>query len=312
MNILVTGAEGFLGSRLTGRLTGRLKPRTTVFGLCHDRMADYRPQVVSVRGDVTDLARILDIIVNCEIDQIYHLAAKSIVRNCVNDPLGCFGTNVLGTAVLLEAARQSGRVKGIVVMESDKSYGAGPIPYVETQALNPGGVYESSKAAAGMVARAYYHNYGLPVFTVRSANVYGPNDRNLSRLVPNTITRILTGKKPQITEGADKYVREFIFADDVCECLEHLMNVGPWGEAINIGSGESSTVGALIAMICELLGVPANTDVWPRPQRLTEIATQMLDVSKLRHLFCDFRPTRLREGLQLTVNWYKAHPLCPN
>ena len=303
MNILITGSGGFVGSHLSQFLGGNGK--ATVFALVHDR----EPNCWGggwIHGNVTDFPRMQEVIINCEIDYIYHMAAKSIVRNCRCDPIGCFHANVMGTAIVLEAARQSERIKGVMVMESDKSYGDGPVPYVETQPLHPSGVYEASKACVSHLMSAYHKNYGLPVFSIRSANVYGPGDQNCSRLIPNTITRILRGERPQITDGAEGFVREFIYIDDACRCMEHLMGLQPWGETINIGSGETHTVRELVRVICELMGAEVATETWERPKTLTEINTQYLCLDKLRHLYFDYKPTPLRLGLVKTIKWYKG------
>jgi CDP-glucose 4,6-dehydratase len=305
MNILVTGAAGFVGHHLVERLCDSNK----VYGVVHDATS-RRGSWTPIWADVTNYARMLEIIVNCEIDQIYHLAAKSIVRNCVNDPVGCFHTNVIGTATVLESARQSGRVKGIMVMESDKSYGPGPVPYREDQTLIPQGIYEASKSCVSHIMTSYYRNYGLPVFSVRSANIYGPGDSNYSRLIPNTITRTLRGEKAQVTDGAQGYVREFVYVDDVCDCMERLMAVGPWGQTINVGSGISVILYDLIEILCEQLGVPMTVDEWAKPSNLLEISDQRLCLDKLHHLLPDYKPTPLGVGLQKTIEYYKGIVRC--
>lgn len=304
MNILVTGAGGFVGSDLAQRLVG--PGQATVFSLIHDREpTDWGGEYL--RGDVTDFPRMLEIIVNCEINQIYHLASKSIVRNCRCDPLGCFTTNVLGTATILEAARQSERIQGVMVMESDKSYGNGPVPYREDQALRPSGVYEASKACVAHLMSSYHKNYGLPVFSIRSANIYGPGDKNSSRLIPNTITRLLRGERPQITAGAEKFRREFIYIDDAISYMVALMAKQPWGETFNIGTGEIYTVADIVAWICDLMDADTPAVEWSKPATLLEITDQLLCLDKLHEWLPDFNlpPVPLRLGLERTIKWYR-------
>ena len=303
MNILVTGAGGFIGRRLAQHLGHEHK----VYGLIHDKQP-WPSKWTPLKGDVKDYPRMLEIIVDREIHQVYHLAAKAIVRNCKSDPIGCFHTNVLGTVNVLEAARHSDTVASVMCAESDKAYGAGPVPYKEEQALRPGSVYEASKACVSHVARAFFENYGLPVFTVRSANVYGPEDENMTRLVPNTITRLLRGERPQITAGVEKFVREFYYVDDFIADVTALMEKKPWGEVFNVGTGETGTVGEAIRLMCELLGKDVEAEEWAKPPALVEIAEQVLCLDKLNKWLPDRKIRPLQEGLQETIEWYRKHP----
>ncbi len=298
MNILVTGAAGFIGSHLCRRL----HTHHNIYGTYLLRRPSHTAAYTYVRQNITDADAMLSLIVDREIDQVYHCAAKSVVRNCCRDPISCFFTNVMGTAAVLEACRRSGRVKGVMCMESDKSYGAGPVPYKEGQALRPGGIYEASKACAGHVAKSYAENYDLPVFTIRSANVYGPNDPNQSRLVPNTINRLRHGKQPQITAGARDFLREFIYVDDLLNAMVGLMDASLWGEAFNVGSGHTATVGGMVDCICSVMGKPFHPKIWDEPGDLLEIPSQELCLDKLRAALPDLpQPLSVGEGIRKTV-----------
>lgn len=301
MNVLVTGTSGFLGSQIATRLYGADKGR--ILGLLHDRYGNNLGWDW-IHGNVTDYRRMLEIIVDFEIDQIYHMAAKSIVRNCRCDPVGCFRTNVMGTVSILEAARQSERIKGILLAESDKSYGPGPTPYREGQALEPAGVYEASKACVTHLMRCYHRNYNLPVFSIRSANVFGPGDQHASRLIPNTITRLLRGEQPQITAGAEGFLREFIYVDDFVTYAIALMAAKPWGKAINVGSGETYTIGQVVDWICALMDKPPRAERWSKPATLKEIPRQYLCLDRLHKLVPGVTPKEFREGLEETIKWH--------
>lgn len=304
MNVLVTGVAGFIGQRLAVMLANR---GHQVFGLYHDRTPFGCIRWKNIHGNILDYARMMEIIVDREIDQIYHLASKAIVRNCRLDPLGCVAANVEGTASILEAARQSERIQGILVAESDKSYGPSAVPYREDQSLKPAAIYEASKACVSHLMTAYALGYGLSVASVRCANVYGAGDPNRSRLVPNTILRILCGQQPQITAGAEQYRREFIHVDDACEAYIRIMGAGPWGQAINVGSGECHTVREVVDMICELMGVNAEPEEWERPATLTEIENQWLCIDRLRSIWPKFQPRTMAETLPDIINQYKAY-----
>lgn len=307
MSILVSGSAGFIGQRLAERLAWD-QDNGKVIGLVHDRNPICEVSYDELTGDILDFNRILEIIVDHEVDYIFHLASKAIVRNCRVDPIGCVRTNVLGTATILEAARQSERVKGILVAESDKSYGPGAVPYHEEQALRPTAIYEASKACVSHLMTAYAENYGLPVASVRMANVYGVGDPNKSRLVPNTIQRLLRGERPQITSGAEEYRREFIYIDDAVEAYVRIMEAAPWGHAINVGSGECHTVREAVDLICEAFGTPGvESEEWARPTTLHEIQDQWLCIDRLREIWPGYQPKTMAETLPSIIEWYRSN-----
>ncbi len=294
MRILVTGAQGFIGHQAVRVLSEEHE----VYGLVRRPVLSHN----FLQGDITDYPRMLEIICDYEIDQIYHFAAKSIVRNCRVDPLGCLQANVMGTANILEAARQSERVEGIMCMESDKAYGPGPTPYLESQALLPSGIYEASKSCVGHLVRTYRQTHGLPVFGVRSANVYGPGDPNRSRVIPNTIARLLNNQSPQITSGASKFLREYIYIDDILSITQKLMAVGPWGQSVNVGTGETATVAKVVGLICNQMGKPFEPEIWDKPKTLTEIPEQSLDLRLLDKLGASLPAhVTLEQGIKKTI-----------
>lgn len=302
MNILVSGVGGFIASHLIDVLYSLGED---VIGLYHDRVPKSG-HCRYIQGDILDYNRMVEIVIDQEIEYVYHLASKAIVRNCRLDPLGCLRTNVIGTANVLEAARQSERIRGILVAESDKSYGPGCVPYKEDQTLLPSAIYEASKSCVSHLMTAYAANYGLPVASVRMANVYGPGDPNRSRLVPNTILRLLDGKAPQITSGAEQYRREFIHVDDACEAYIRIMDAEPWGEAINVGSGECHTVREAVDLICQAMGVSeVVTEEWERPATLHEITDQWLCIDKLRRIWPDYKPLTMADTLPQIVESYR-------
>jgi dTDP-glucose 4,6-dehydratase len=298
MNILVTGAAGFLGRHIATTLSD---DGHRVYGLLHDNSPFFTRNYRELSGNILDYARMLEIIVCHEIDLVYHCAAKSIVRNCVADPLGCLSTNVLGTATVLEACRQSGRIKGVMCMESDKAYGASPVAYTEDTPLRPTAIYETSKACVSHLVATYWHNYDLPVFGVRSANLYGPYDPNRSRLVPHSLDRIRDGKMPQIVESAEEFVREFLFIDDAVSMITSLMAAAPWGQSVNIGSGITMKIGEAVNAICLACGVSPGWIVMPRSAIFTEIESQSLCCDYLRRLIGDTPCTSFADGIARTV-----------
>ena len=299
MNIFLTGAGGFVG----GAFCYYLSETDNVTGLVHDRHPGKRAWDL-VYGDVTDLRRMQELIVDREIDQVYHFAAKSIVGNCRSDPLGCFHANVMGTATLLEAVRLSGRDCQVMCMESDKAYGPGPVPYREEQPLVASGVYEASKACVSHLIRTYHANYGMKVFGIRSANIYGPGDRNRSRIIPGTITRLLNNDLPIIHVGSEHSKREYIYIADFFEYATSLMHKGPWGESVNVGSGEVFSVIDIIGAICVAMKRDVVPHYLPRPQTFLEIPDQELCLDRLHELAPEHKCLSFTAGLQQTIPWY--------
>lgn len=310
--ILITGVSGFLGSRLAERCADNGE---NVIGVVRDFertsahcLEGLRAKITVCQGDVTDTDRMREIIAGYEVGYIFHCAAHSIVRKCANDPFGCFQTNVLGTASVLEAARNIGNSAGIMVMESDKSYGpALTLPYKEDDALKPRGIYEASKACAGFVALSYAHNFDMPIFTIRAANLYGPGDRNTSRLIPNSILRTLRGERPVLYGNVADYVREFLFVEDAVTAMLSLMGSieETAGEAFNLGSGEKYAIKDVVVMIMRALGTDLEPEIIPKPEIFKEIPEQYLDTSKVRALLPnDFHPLTLAKGLALSAPWY--------
>lgn len=311
--VLVTGASGFLGGHVVERLLSR---GADVVGLVHDVHKDSYVKFQNLpinhwaQGDITDLGSMNRVMADYEVEYIFHLAADPIVRKCAADPLGCFETNIMGTAVVLEAARQVGTVKGVLCMESDKSYGSfdpKDLPYREDQALKPSNIYEVSKACSGLVAKAYDNNYDLPTFTIRGANLYGPGDMNLSRLIPGSILRLLDGEPPVLYGGVADYVREFIYVGDAAEVSCQLMQKidVTRGQAVNLGSGETFRVGDLMERICQAVGSELSPKVVEKSGSFKEIEKQWLDLTKLRSLVPDYDYIKMSDGLRMTVDWYK-------
>lgn len=316
--VLVTGAAGFLGGHIVEALLNR---GAEVIALTHDaHKSSYMtienlPVAHVVQGDITDLHSIQRIIADYEVSYVFHLAADPIVRKCALDPIGCFNTNIMGTAMVLEACRQVGTVRGVLCMESDKSYGSFDVkdlPYQEDQALKPSNVYEVSKACSGYIAKAYDSNYDLPTFTIRGANLYGPGDMNTSRLIPGSVLRVLNEEQPVLYGGVGDYIREFIYVADAAEiCVQLMEQVGEIrGMPFNLGSGSTHRVADVLNQICQLMDTDLTPKIVEKASSFKEIEMQYLDLSRLRTYIREYEYTPMVEGLKHTIEWYtKFHGL---
>jgi CDP-glucose 4,6-dehydratase len=241
---------------------------------------------------------------------VLHLAAQTIVGIANRGPIATFETNIRGTWTVLEACRRAG-VERTIVASSDKAYGAhDELPYRESLPLQPSFPYDVSKAAADLVARSYWHTFGLPVAITRLANIYGGGDFNLSRLVPEAVLAAIAGRRPVIrSDGTPQ--RDFLYVEDAVEAYlaicELLGDGRGAGEAFNAGPGEPRSVLEVVELICELAGTGVTPDVRGSGTPAGEISRQWVDPSKLRALTGWTPRVELEEGLRRTIAWYREH-----
>lgn len=326
MRALVTGARGFGGSWLARAL---LERGDEVIGLDRARgrasglaLLGIEAEVEERVADLRELEAVRAALGERRPDLVFHLAAQAIVGDALASPLPTFRTNVEGTWNLLEAARECG-VAGVVVASSDKAYGSHErLPYAEDAALQARFPYDVSKAAADLIARSYWHSYGLPVAVTRFANIYGGGDLNFSRLVPETVSAVLDGRRPLIrSDGSPE--RDFLHVEDAAAAYlavaGSLTGQAPApgagqapapgaGEAFNAGWGRPHPVREVVELICELAGAAVEPDYRGGGTPEGEIDRQYLDSAKLRELTGWAPRVELREGLARTLEWYRAHP----
>ena len=310
--VLVTGAGGFIGARLVERLS---MAGATVVSVVRSMeravLAELLDRSIVEIGDVTDFDRMRGIVSQHEIEYVFHLASCAIVRLSARDPMTTYRTNIMGTVAVLEACRSVGGVRRIVAASSDKAYGDHEdLPYVEGTPLEPRNTYDTSKACGDMIARSYAHNYGMDVFVTRCSNVYGPGDRNFSRIIPNTIRRVLEGKPPMLYSDIEKMEREFIYIDDVVDAYLLLGQVDDaeardvGQRAFNVGGGGMIQIGGLSSLICQRMGKEdMRPEIVPRELSFREIQKQCID-AKLLEVLGWKRNVSLVEGLDRTIDWY--------
>jgi CDP-glucose 4,6-dehydratase len=312
---LVTGARGFAASWLARAL---LESGSEVSSIDRDgagpsglELQGIGADVNDVTGDLRDRDRLLELMRDRSIDAVFHLAAQAIVGDANASPTPTFQTNVEGTWVLLEACRDAG-IERVVVASSDKAYGPHEhLPYTEDSALQPVYPYDVSKAAADLIARSYWHTYGLPVAVTRFANLYGGADQNFSRLIPETVTAVLDGRPPLIrSDGSPE--RDFLYVEDAAVAYlavaDALGSGDAAGEAFNAGWGRPHPVGEVVEAICELGPGEVQPDYRGTGNPTGEIDRQYLDSSKIRERIGWQPRVELREGLRRTLEWYAGHP----
>jgi CDP-glucose 4,6-dehydratase len=313
-SVFVTGAYGLLGSWLVKSLVEQ-GARTTVL----KRDAVVRSALVVegterrvnvVHGDICDADLIERAVGEYEVDTVFHLAAQTIVGIANTAPLSTFETNIRGTWTVLEACRHLG-VKRVVVAASDKAYGIHErLPYQEDFPLRPLYPYDVSKAATDMIARSYWHTFGLPVAVTRFANLFGGGDLNLSRLVPEAALAAIEGRRPVIRSDGT-LERDFLYVEDavaaylaICRLLDDGTGAG---EAFNAGGDEPHSVLEVVEMMCRVAGTGVEPDVRGTGTPPGEITRQWVDSTKLRRLSGWAPQVSLEEGLRRTIEWYREY-----
>ena len=313
MNVLVTGADGFIGSHIAKALVDKGSHVTTIVRdikkTSNLDVLDLRKSVNILHGDLVNLHDCERTINEYDIQLVFHIAAQAIVGPANRSPLSTFESNIKGTWNILEACRLSKTVKGLIVASSDKAYGQQKkLPYTEESPLNGYYPYDASKACAEILARSYYMTYNLPLAITRNANTYGPADMNFSRIIPDVITTILRGKQPIIrSDGTPE--RDYMYIKDAVSAYltlaENLHRKDVVGQAFNFGTGNPVKVIDLYSKIIKLMGKGIKPKILG--QAKNEIDMQYLAIGKAKRILKWQPKYDLDAGLKETIAWYKSN-----
>ncbi|HYI98179.1 MAG TPA: SDR family NAD(P)-dependent oxidoreductase [Thermoleophilaceae bacterium] len=315
--VLVTGAQGFIGSWLAERLLDD-GARVVVLRRDAEPEARFRTEGVEDRcvvalADVQDYAALVRVLNEHDVDSVFHLAAQTIVGTANRSPLSTFEANVRGTYLLLEACRAVGGAIGrIVVASSDKAYGShDALPYREDFPLQPTFPYDVSKACTDMIARSFAATYGLPIAVTRLANVYGGGDLNWSRLIPDSCRSLIAGEPPVLrSDGSPQ--RDYLHVDDAVDAYlaiaASLDRAELRGRAWNAGWGAPVSAREVVDRLIAVSGRDVEPDVRGTGTPHGEIDRQYLDSSAIRAELGWEPRVALDDGLRRTFDWY-AHRL---
>ena len=264
------------------------------------------PRHVFVRGDVANGELVAHLMEVHRVDAVMHLAAESHVDRSILGPEVFITSNVLGTQQLLEAARQRG-VKRFLMVSTDEVYGSlGPTGYfTETSPLQPSSPYSSSKASADLVALAYHHTFKMDVVVTRCSNNYG-RYQFPEKLIPLMVVNALHDK-PLPVYGDGGNVRDWLHVEDHCHALLLALEQGRAGEVYNIGGGAERKNLDIVKGILGLLGKPESLIqfVTDRPGHDRRYA---IDPSKAKAEL-GWKPSNtFEQGLEETVRWYVDNP----
>lgn len=307
--VLVTGADGFLGSHLTERLLALgarvavlVRPSSVVGTAGHALrnlagVKDALDRIVAADVAGSDaVAAMLD----WQPDRILHLAAEAYVDRSFDHPAEVLRSNLDGTLRVLEAARRCPRLERVVVTSSSEIYGDAQTPAIdEAHPLQPTSPYAASKLAADRLAYAYHRTYRLPVAIIRPFNTYGP--RHPYDVIPKLVGRALRGE-PLTVHGSGQQSRDFSYVDDMVDAFlamgDHPAAIG---RAVNFGTGVATTIRALAERIVALTG--SRSPIEHGPERAAEVSRLCCDHGLATRLF-GWRPrVSLDEGLERTIAW---------
>jgi dTDP-glucose 4,6-dehydratase len=308
--VLLTGGAGFIGSNLV-RLLRKERPDWTVVNLDKltyagnaESLADLRDDAkhLFVRGDIANAELVEHLIRTHKVDAVLNLAAESHVDRSILGPGIFVETNVSGTQVLLECARQQG-VKRFVQISTDEVYGSlgATGRFSEQSPLKPSSPYSASKAAADLLVLAYGHTFKLDVVVTRCSNNYGPFQFP-EKLIPLMIANALEGKKLPVY-GDGQQIRDWIHVEDHGRAVLAALEKGKPGEVYNIGSDNEWPNLQIVNRLLEILGKGSELIEYVR-DRPGHDRRYAIDAAKA-HAELDWAPRiPFSQGLAQTVAWY--------
>ena len=312
MNIFITGGLGILGNSILKQLSNKNNKL-----IIYDRAKNYKRflkikknNMKFVSGNLTNYNLIYKTIKNYNINAIFHLGAQTQVLDAIKYPYKTYLINLQSTIKLLEIARKINDKIIFIYSSSDKAYGeVTKGSYLENYPLNSIYPYDVSKSASDLVAQSYSKTYSIRVGIIRSANIYGPHDRNTKRIVPETIINLLN-KKKIIIRSNGKLKRDYIFVDDVAKAyllvFKELLKSKKKLLIYNVGSKDNLSVLQIVNKIRSILKVKESSIKIANNSK-KEIKNQRLNYSKIKKDLKWKPKTTLYNGLKKTISWYKKN-----
>ncbi|MCK4257693.1 MAG: dTDP-glucose 4,6-dehydratase [Halanaerobiales bacterium] len=310
--ILVTGGAGFIGSNFFHYMINKysdyffinldnLTYAGNLENLCD---IETRSNYQFIKGDITD-SELVNQIVGDGVDYIVNFAAESHVDRSIHNSGLFIKTNVLGTQILLDAARKY-EIKKFVQISTDEVYGSlGPTDlFTEETPLAPNNPYSASKASADLLVRAFYKTYGTPINITRCSNNYGPYQFP-EKLIPVLITNTLENKDLPIY-GDGFNIRDWIHVTDHCHGIDLVLHSGKVGEVYNIGSNNEMTNLEIANIILQELSESKSKICFVK-DRLGHDRRYAIDSSKIRKELGWSPKYNFFEGIKKTIQWYKEN-----
>lgn len=312
--MLVTGADGFIGSHLAERLAYAGADVTAMslynsfdsHGWLDDLPAAAVGRMSLVRGDVRDPGFVRAVARGHDI--VFHLAALIAIPYSYVAPRSYVETNILGTLNILEAARED-RIKRIVVTSTSEVYGSAlTLPISESHPLQGQSPYSASKIGADMMVEAYVRSFGVPAVVLRPFNTFGPRQSERA-VIPTIIRQLLDPVCPVLTLGDTSTLRDFTFVDDTVSAFLAVGLAHPikFGQPYNAGSGEAVSVADVVELVSSVTNIrkPVEREEHRlRPPR-SEVRALLADSQRLLADAGWHPEVSLRQGLSRTVDWWR-------
>jgi len=326
-NILVTGGAGFIGSNFIHYFVKEhpdyeivnLDKLTYAGNLKNLKGIDNNPNYHFVKGDITNRELVDYIFQKFKLTYVVNFAAESHVDRSIEGPEVFVRSNVYGTQVLLDVAKEFWLKNSMfdyarfLQISTDEVYGSLPLEshekFTEESLLKPNSPYSASKTSADLLVRACYVTYGMPVLITRSSNNFGPRQYP-EKLIPLIITNALQGK-PLPVYGDGLNVRDWIYVDDNCKGIDMVLHKGKIGEIYNISSGNEWRNIDLVNLVCEILAEVTEKPVSNYKKLITFVKDRpghdkryALSIEKIKREL-GWNPTEdFKEAMKKTVKWF--------
>ncbi len=298
--VLITGSGGFIGSHLLIYLK---KKGARVLGISrHPKNKKLEKKV-----DVSNFRALEKVFSAFRPHVCFHLASEALVESGQEFPFETFDNNISNTLNILELCRRK-HIERVIIASTVHVYGDSPSPYSEEHPARPSRPYETSKTAADLIAQSYADTFGLPVLIPRFVNVYGPGDKNSSRIIPKTIQTIISGA--ELTMWGGKAERDYLHIDDAIRAYDLLARINDKqmgkNRIFNFGTSKPISAETLIKLIAKLS--QHNHPIKKiQNARENEVSVQQVSWKKAKRILGWTPKKSLTIGLSETIVWYKKH-----
>ena len=316
MTIIVTGGAGFIGSNFVFHM---LQAHPDYRIVCLDKLtyagnlSTLEPVLQQdnfrfVKADICDRQAVDKLFQEEKPDIVVNFAAESHVDRSIENPGIFLETNIMGTAVLMDACRKYS-IQRYHQVSTDEVYGDLPLDrpdlfFTEETPLHTSSPYSSSKASADLLVMAYYRTYGLPVTISRCSNNYGPYHFP-EKLIPLMIANALADK-PLPVYGNGENVRDWLYVEDHCRAVDLIIHAGKVGEVYNVGGHNEKRNIDIVRIICQELGKPESLIVHVEDRKGHD-RRYAIDPAKIHRELGWLPETKFEDGIKKTIKWYREH-----